>query len=163
MYIRVMAHNKPILSDKSMSSCLLQKAQKPRQHTFAPDQGRYVPTLGVSAMTARNLLAPLLLGIVLLQGCSAVQSIDNMLEERRLAQEQARLDSARRSCSNYGFTAGTDSFAQCMQTEVNKIKDREAIAAAAESTREAIEDAADESSTTTCRTNAIGTTSCTTR
>jgi hypothetical protein len=34
-------HNKPILSDKSMSSCLLQKAQKPRQHTFAPDQGRW--------------------------------------------------------------------------------------------------------------------------
>lgn len=34
--------NKPILSDKSMSSCLLQNAQKPRQHNFAPDQGRYV-------------------------------------------------------------------------------------------------------------------------
>ena len=35
-------HNKPILSDNIMSSCLLQKTQKPRQHTFAPDPGRYV-------------------------------------------------------------------------------------------------------------------------
>ena len=32
--------NKPILSDKSMSSCLSQRAKKPRQHIFAPDQGR---------------------------------------------------------------------------------------------------------------------------
>lgn len=34
--------NKPILIDKSLSSCLLQKAQEPRQHTLAPEQGRYV-------------------------------------------------------------------------------------------------------------------------
>lgn len=32
--------NKAFLSDKSMSSCLLQKAQKPRQHIFAPEQRR---------------------------------------------------------------------------------------------------------------------------
>lgn len=36
--------NKAFLSDKSMSSCLLQNAQKPRQHTFAPDQLRYQVT-----------------------------------------------------------------------------------------------------------------------
>ena len=34
------AANNPVKSDKSMSSCLLQKAQKSRQHTFAPYQGR---------------------------------------------------------------------------------------------------------------------------
>jgi hypothetical protein len=33
--------NKQFLSDKNMSSCLLQKAQKPRQHIFAPEHGRY--------------------------------------------------------------------------------------------------------------------------
>ncbi len=38
-----MLANKPMLSDKSMSSCLLQNAQNPRPHTFAPDQGRYMP------------------------------------------------------------------------------------------------------------------------
>jgi len=37
-----MPYNNPLQSDQSMSSCLLQKAQKPRQHTLAPEQGRYV-------------------------------------------------------------------------------------------------------------------------
>jgi hypothetical protein len=34
------APNKLFLSDKGMSSCLLQKAQKPRQHTVALEQMR---------------------------------------------------------------------------------------------------------------------------
>jgi hypothetical protein len=33
--------NNPVKSDQSMLSCLLQKAQKPRQQTLAPYQGRY--------------------------------------------------------------------------------------------------------------------------
>jgi hypothetical protein len=36
-----MKPNKQFLSDKNMSSCLLQTAQKPRQHIFAPEHGRY--------------------------------------------------------------------------------------------------------------------------
>lgn len=43
--------NMPMLSDKSMPSCLLQKVQKPRQHAFAPDQGSYE-----NACQARALL-----------------------------------------------------------------------------------------------------------
>jgi hypothetical protein len=35
------APNKLFLSDKSMPSRLLQKAQKPRQHTVALEQGRW--------------------------------------------------------------------------------------------------------------------------
>lgn len=38
---RELPGNNPVKGDKSMSSCLLQKAQKPRQHTFALYQGRY--------------------------------------------------------------------------------------------------------------------------
>ena len=35
--------NKPILSEKSVSSCLLQRAQKPHQYTSAPDHERFHP------------------------------------------------------------------------------------------------------------------------
>jgi hypothetical protein len=35
------AHNNPLQSDQSMPSCLL-LSQKSRQHTLAPEQGRYV-------------------------------------------------------------------------------------------------------------------------
>jgi hypothetical protein len=45
MHISQLAHNKPILSDQGMLSCLL-LAQKPRQHTLAPDQGRYGSKVG---------------------------------------------------------------------------------------------------------------------
>jgi hypothetical protein len=36
------AHNKFLQSDQIVLSCLLQKAQKPRQHALAAEERRYV-------------------------------------------------------------------------------------------------------------------------
>lgn len=40
--------NKPVKSGKTMSLCLLQKTQTPRQHNFVPYQGRYNSIFGVN-------------------------------------------------------------------------------------------------------------------
>ena len=61
-----------------------------------------------------------------------------IIEAERKAKELALLRSAKTACGDYGFKLGTDSFAQCVQTEVNEIKTRETIAAEASSTRSTI-------------------------
>lgn len=118
-------------------------------------------------MAGHRNISCILIVCGLLQGCSTVQNINAILDERRLAEEQAQLDSARESCTRYGFTLGTDSFAQCVQTEINEIEDRAAISAAAVRTSNAIEEAASQQipppQTTNCRTSFLGTTTCTTQ
>lgn len=60
--------------------------------------------------------------IISLTSCSNMKA---WVKERQEANEQAYLNQASISCKRYGFTENTDAFAQCIQNEVNSIKNRE--------------------------------------
>jgi uncharacterized protein YceK len=64
------------------------------------------------------------LAITLLSGCAAIDKIN--------AKNKAKLiNYAKESCMDYGFKEGTDTFANCMQREINQIKNRSALESAA--------------------------------
>ena len=83
-----------------------------------------------------------------------------MVEETRKKNELARFETARAACEKYGFRVGTDSHAQCLQTEVNQIKNREAIAAAASKTAAAAAEAG-KARPMTCKKDLMGQVKCT--
>jgi len=80
-----------------------------------------------------------LLLVPLLTSCAVIDAIDAEMEAQRRAQEAAWLAQARSSCEQFGFKAGSDALAQCVQTEVNNIKNRKAIADEAQATRSAMQ------------------------
>ena len=71
-------------------------------------------------MQPRKIVLTLL--VVSLSGCG----LGNVIKERREAKAQAYINSAQELCKQYGFVEKTDSFAQCMQNEVNAAKARDA-------------------------------------
>lgn len=103
-----------------------------------------------------------------LAGCAAVDSVNAYLEKAEREADEARLAQSSSACKKYGFTVGTDAFAGCVQTEVNNIKNREAIAsaaAAASRQSDSSSGSAQEaplSRTTTCKKTLLGL-ECTTR
>lgn len=101
----------------------------------------------------------IILAVANLSGCAAVDSINTMIEEQRRKEEEARFSAARSACERYGFRTGTDAYAQCLQTEVNQIKNREAIAAAARKAADAAEEAGKKSMT--CKKDILGQVKCT--
>ncbi len=103
-----------------------------------------------------NILA----GALSLSGCVAYDSLNAMNEEWKRKEETARFETARLACDRYGFRVGTDAFAQCLQTEINQIKNREAIAEAAKKTSAAAEEAG-KAKPMTCRKDMIGQVKCT--
>lgn len=79
----------------------------------------------------KRYLVPFAVSLVAVTGCSTVESVNAYIERRDQAKEDERLRKASVSCERFGFKPGSDAFARCMQTEVNNIKNREAIADAA--------------------------------
>jgi hypothetical protein len=77
-----------------------------------------------------------------LTGCGAIDSIKEQRAAAREAREKSRFDVAAVLCERYGFKSGTDAFAQCLQTEVIQMKNREAVAESASETQKVIKDAA---------------------
>ena len=108
----------------------------------------------------------------LLASCAEVDPMNAKVAADRATKEAALFESIRGECAKYGFNPGTDSFAQCMQTEINNVKNRAAIATEARRTRDTIESsgekaAADKplfpkSTTTDCVNTVLGV-RCTTR
>ena len=66
--------------------------------------------------------------VALVCGCAEVQNAYKGYQER---EEMAYIASAKDSCARYGFTPGSDSFAQCVNANVNAAKDRDALKRAA--------------------------------
>jgi hypothetical protein len=77
----------------------------------------------------RELIISLLFAVILLSGCET-------LKEMKADYDLKLLERARESCINYGFKESTDSFAHCVQKEINEVKNRAAI----ESTAKKIND-----------------------
>ena len=73
-----------------------------------------------------------------LSGCGSVDAVRTFASERSEAREAARFEKARVLCERYGFKSQTELFAQCLQAEVNQIKNREAMEQQSEETRNAI-------------------------
>jgi hypothetical protein len=73
----------------------------------------------------------LLATTALLSGCAAIDSVNTFIDERNKKEEDARFATATVACKRYGFSEGSPQFPACLQTEVNNIKNREAIEAAA--------------------------------
>jgi hypothetical protein len=69
------------------------------------------------------------------------------------AQDEAYWDALRARCTQYGFKAGTDAFAQCVQKEARAAETRAAQKAASNPPRQ----------TTTCTRDMLGNINCTTR
>jgi hypothetical protein len=67
----------------------------------------------------------------LLTGCAAIDSVNKYIDDRDKKAEDERFEKATVACKRYGFAEGTDRFSTCLQTEVNNIKTREAIAESA--------------------------------
>lgn len=63
-----------------------------------------------------------------LVGCAGVQSTYNGYQD---AQEMKYVNQAKIACGRFGFTPGTDAFANCVDKNVNAEKDRDALKAAA--------------------------------
>jgi hypothetical protein len=99
------------------------------------------------------------LAVSALGGCAAYDSINTMMEESARKREEARFSTAKMACDKYGFRAGTDTYAQCLQSEVNQIKNREAIAEAGRKAAAAAEAAG--SKTMNCRKDIMGNIQCT--
>jgi PBP1b-binding outer membrane lipoprotein LpoB len=66
----------------------------------------------------------LIIGTLMISGCSNVTEFVNEVNAK---QQQQRIELAKSSCKDYGFSENSDSFATCIQNEVNQIKNREAI------------------------------------
>ena len=75
-------------------------------------------------------LGVLILGGVL-SGCAAMESLDAYAKAEEQRKEEARVSVARVACERYGFRPATDASAQCIQSEVNSAKNRQAAEAAA--------------------------------
>lgn len=63
----------------------------------------------------------------MLAGCATIDSVNKYIDDRDRKAEDARFATATVACKRYGFLEGTDTFATCLQTEVNSIKTREAL------------------------------------
>jgi hypothetical protein len=75
------------------------------------------------------LIGPvLLITSVLASGCADVQGAYKSYKDKK---EMAYVDDAKQSCLRYGFKVNTDSFAQCVNTNANAAKDRDALVEAA--------------------------------
>lgn len=96
---------------------------------------------------------------MLVSGCAAYDSVNAYVEDQRRKEDEARFLVARTACEKYGFRPSTDAYAQCLQAEVNQIKNREAVAAAARKTSDAAEEAGKKSMT--CRKDLMGQVKCT--
>jgi hypothetical protein len=83
------------------------------------------------ALGACFLLLPLV-------GCGSVDAVRTFAAERSEARESARFEKARVLCERYGFKPQTELFAQCLQAEVNQIKNRETMEQQSGETRDAI-------------------------
>ena len=79
-------------------------------------------------MNEPRIASPLVLATLLVFGCASTEE-----------KEKALFDASRTACEKYGFKPSTDSFAQCIQTEINNIKNREAIAAQSQRTSRPID------------------------
>tara|TARA_R110002124_G_scaffold129238_1_gene290393 strand:- start:83 stop:325 length:243 start_codon:yes stop_codon:yes gene_type:complete len=62
--------------------------------------------------------------VILLSSCET-------LKEMKADYNLKLLDRAKESCVKYGFKESTDSFAHCVQKEINEFKNRAAIESAA--------------------------------
>ncbi|MEP7703509.1 hypothetical protein [Paraglaciecola sp. 25GB23A] len=65
----------------------------------------------------------LICAVIALSGCETLKQI-------KAENDQKLLNLAKESCSKYGFAESTDSFANCVQKEINEIKNRSAIESA---------------------------------
>lgn len=63
-----------------------------------------------------------------LAGCGTINQLNDDYKLRML-------NRAKTSCINYGFKQSTDSFAHCVQTEINEAKKRAAIEDAAKAVK----------------------------
>ena len=82
----------------------------------------------------------------LLGGCAVIEASNAYNAELKRKLDDARLMAARTSCEKYGVVSNSEPFATCVQTEVNKQLDREALVSAAR----AAEPAIPSSKTTSC-------------
>jgi hypothetical protein len=57
-------------------------------------------------------------------GCASVQGA---YKEYKDNEELGYVEKAKQSCIRYGFKADTDAFAQCVSTNANAAKDRDAL------------------------------------
>lgn len=64
----------------------------------------------------------------LMSGCGNVQGAYKSYKDN---EELAYINDAKQSCLRYGFKFETDAFSQCVNTNVNAAKDRDAIVKAA--------------------------------
>jgi hypothetical protein len=65
---------------------------------------------------------------VLVAGCTSAQgAYENYKDKKELAYVQ----NAKQSCTRFGFKVDTDAFAQCVNTNANAAKDRDALVEAA--------------------------------
>ena len=127
----------------------------------------------------RLLLLTLVIALTAVtSGCETVDAANEYFAEGERRAEEAKLVLARLNCENYGFTKGADTFAGCVQTEINQAKLRAAAAAAAAGAvgptqaarpQSAIADSpslfqpSPSPTTTTCRRTILGTLECTSR
>jgi hypothetical protein len=65
---------------------------------------------------------------VLVAGCANVQGVYKNYKDK---EELAYVNDAKQSCTRYGFKVDTDAFAQCVNTNANAAKDRDALVKAA--------------------------------
>jgi PBP1b-binding outer membrane lipoprotein LpoB len=69
----------------------------------------------------------LIIGTLMISGCS---NVTEFVHEVNAKHQQQRMAVAKSSCKEYGFIENSDSFATCIQNEVNQIKNREAMSQA---------------------------------
>lgn len=65
---------------------------------------------------------------VLATGCAGVQGAYRDYENNK---DLAYVENAKQACIRYGFKVDTDAFAQCVSTNTNAAKDRDAMVQAA--------------------------------
>ena len=74
------------------------------------------------------LIGPVVLAtFVLASGCAVQEAYKGYKDN----EEMAYVNDAKQSCIRYGFKIDTDSFAQCVNTNANAAKDRDALVKAA--------------------------------
>lgn len=66
--------------------------------------------------------------LIFMPGCAEVQTAYKSYQDR---EEMEFVTAAKQACTRYGFKPETDAFAQCVNTNVNAAKDREAFEKAA--------------------------------
>lgn len=98
----------------------------------------------------------LFLLIATLTACAAVDAYKDYKADSERKADESRISIANTSCQKFGFKQGTDSYAACLQNEVNAMLNRDAIQKAAREAESVIP------KTTTC-TKTLSGMDCTTR